>query len=380
MKRRTFLKKGLPLAAGSAVLAGCGGGSGSAPNVTTRPRIQWRMASSYPRSLDVLFGSAQHFCKRVAALTDGHFTIRPYPAGEIVPGTQVMDAVEQGTVQCGQTASYYYTGKNEALAFDTCMPFGMTARQQNAWFYHGGGLDLVQRIFADFNIISFPAGNTGAQMGGWFRREINSLADLHGLKMRIPGLGGEVMSRMQVTVQLISGGDLYLALERGAIDAVEWVGPYDDENLNFHKIINNYYYPGWWEPGPNVSHLIHKPSFEKLPAEYREAIEVACLETATRMLSLYDALNPEALIRLQAQGIQLKRFPAELMASAEKISRELLEEKAAADSTYRNIYDHWRAFQEKTNRWFALNEESMDEWLRAPYIPASNDRWGPARS
>ena len=227
-----------------AFAAGCGGGeTGDAPGIQTRPSVRWRLVSSYPRSLDTLYAACDTISRRVRDLTGGRFEIRPYPAGELVPATEVLGAVQNGTVQMGQSAAYYYTGHNPALAFDTCVPFGLTARQQMAWLYQGGGLDLMREVFSDFNIISFPGGSTGAQMGGWFRRPINSLADLRGLKMRIPGLGGEVMSNLGVTVTLMAGGEIYQALERGAIDAAEWVGPYDDVKLGFQDIAKYYYYP-----------------------------------------------------------------------------------------------------------------------------------------
>jgi TRAP-type mannitol/chloroaromatic compound transport system substrate-binding protein len=361
MKRRDFITRGLPVAAGSAMLAACSG-SGNAPGAVTRPRISWRMASSFPRSLDILYGAAEFFARRVGEITDGHFTIRLYPAGEIVPPNQVLDAVQQGTVQCGQTASYYYTGKHEALAFDTGVPFGLNARQQMAWLERAGGLELINEVLSNFNIVSFPAGSTGAQMGGWFRREINSVADLNGLKMRIPGLGGEVMSRMKVTVQMLSGSEVYMALERGVIDAVEWVGPYDDEKLGFHKIIKNYYYPGWWEPGATLSHYVNKSALEKLPADYKAAIACASREASVRMTTAYDVGNAEALSRMLAEGVLLKRFPRDLLVEAEKITNEIMEEKASANASYRKIYDHWRAFRETSNRWFSTTELAQMEY------------------
>ena len=360
MKRREFITKALPAAAGGLALSGCAGAQ-QGPAIIDQPRVMWRMASSFSRSLDVLFGAAELFARRVEELTDGRFTIRVYPAGEIVPGHQVLDAVQQGTVQCGQTASYYYTGKHEALAFDTCVPFGLSARQQFAWMYHGGGLELMREILAGFNIVSFPAGSTGVQMGGWFRRAINSAADLNGLKMRIPGLGGEVMSRMGVTVQLLTGAEVYMALERGAIDAVEWVGPHDDEKLGFQKIIKDYYYPGWWEPGAMLSHYMNRPSWDKLPSTYQKAVETACAEVNGWMTALYDTRNPEALARLQQQGVTLHRFPADLMAKAEQLSRELMEEKAAANAEYAKVLTQWKAFRDQSNRWFATAERAMQE-------------------
>jgi TRAP-type mannitol/chloroaromatic compound transport system substrate-binding protein len=364
MSRRRFLRTTLLGAAGVAV-AGCGGGEpgarGAAPAVHTGRRLRWRLVSSFPRSLDAIFGSAEVLAERVSALTGGAFEIHPYPAGEIVPGLQVMDAVQQGTAQLGQTASYYFTGKNEALAFDTGVPFGLDTRQQNAWLDEGGGRKAVDDLYADFSIVTLPAGGTGAQMGGWFRRPIEGLGDLGGLKMRIPGLGGEVMSRLGVTVQVLAAGDIYSALERGAIDATEWVGPYDDEKLGFHKIARYYYYPGWWEPGPTLSLLVHRPAWEGLPAEYREALRCAAREAAATMLARYDARNPQALRRLLAAGVELRPFPPEVMAAARRASDEMLAETAATSPAFRAILEPWRAFREDAFRWFGAAELSYAE-------------------
>ena len=243
-------------------------------------------------------------------MTGGRFTIEPYAAGEIVPGLEVLDAVQNGTVECGHTASYYYVGKNPALAFGTSVPFGLTAQQQNAWYYHGGGLEVMHKLYSDFNVLNFPAGNTGAQMGGWFKKEIKSLQDLKGLKMRIPGLGGKVMSRLGVNVQVIPGGEIYLALERGAIDAAEWVGPYDDLKLGLNKAASYYYYPGWWEPGPTLEVQVNKSQWDKLPPEYQEVFKTAAMEANLNMLSKYDALNREALKTIVSGGAKLVAYPS----------------------------------------------------------------------
>jgi len=359
MERRNFLMKAGAGAAAAGMLAGCGagpGGDSGAPAVRTNPRVIWRLASSFPRSLDTIFGAAEAFGERVSELTDGRFMVRSYPAGELVPGLQVMDAVQQGTVQIGHTASYYFKGKNPALSFDAAVPFGLSARQQNAWLYVGGGIELMRELFADFNIIQFPGGNTGMQMGGWFRREINSAADIKGLKMRIPGLGGEVMNRLGATVQVLAGGDIFPALERGAIDATEWVGPYDDEKLGFHKIAKYYYYPGWWEPGPNLSFFINRSSWDELPKAYQDAVAVASAEANERMLSTYDAKNPPALARLLAQGVEMRRFSDDVMAAARRTSFELMEEQSAADPAYAKVFTAWKKFREDSYRWFATAE------------------------
>ncbi len=356
MDRRRFLRNAVAGTAGASLGACATESTGDAPAVHTRPSITWRLASSFPRSLDTIFGTCEVLAERVAALSEGRFTIRVYPAGELVPGLQVMDGVQQGTAQVGQTASYYFTGKNPALAFDACVPFGLTARQQAAWLNEAGGLALMRKAFADFGIINFPAGNTGAQMGGWFKQRIDSAADLRGLKMRIPGLGGEVMSRLGATVQVLAGGDIYPALERGTIDATEWVGPYDDEKLGFHKIARYYYYPGWWEPGPSLSYHVNRKAWDALPTVYREIFAAAASESAVAMQTRYDERNPAALARLVKEGIDFRPFSEDLLAAAQVASREMLEEQASADAMYREVYTAWSAFREDAYRWFGTAE------------------------
>jgi TRAP-type mannitol/chloroaromatic compound transport system substrate-binding protein len=365
MHRRHLLRK-LALGAAAAAVAGCagpegGGGRRAAPAVHGGRRLRWRLVSSFPRGLDTIYGTSEVLAERVAAMTSGAFEIRCYPAGEIVPGLQVMDAVQQGTAQLGQTASYYFSGKNEALSFDAGVPFGLETRQQTAWLDEGGGRKLLEEVFAGFGIVALPGGGTGAQMGGWFKRPIESLADMRGLKMRIPGLGGEVMSRLGVTVQVLAGGDIYPALERGAIDATEWVGPYDDEKLGFHKIARYYYYPGWWEPGPTLSIYVNRASWDGLPAEYREVLRCAAREAGAVMQTRYDARNPQAMRRLLAAGVELRRFPAEVMVAARRTSEELLAEMAGQSPGFRKVYEPWRSFRDEAFRWFGTAELAYAE-------------------
>jgi TRAP-type mannitol/chloroaromatic compound transport system substrate-binding protein len=365
MERRDFAKKAALGVIGAGVLAGCGEGPGArrrSAAVHTRPRVAWRLASSFPRGLDTIYGASETLSTRLAGLTDGLFEVRPYPAGELVPGLQVMDAVQQGTVQVGHSASYYYVGKNPALAFDAALPFGLTMRGHNAWLLRGGGLERMREVFADFDIINFPGGNTGCQMGGWFRRPINSVQDLRGLKMRIPGLGGEVMSRMGVSVQVLAGGDIYPALERGAIDATEWVGPYDDEKLGFYEVAKHYYYPGWWEPGPALTFYVNRRAWDALPKSYQEAFEAASREASLNMAAEYDARNPPALARLLQKGVELRPFPQDMMQAALRESTALEEEAAAADPTYRRILGEWRQFRSDSFRWFATADQTYERF------------------
>lgn len=354
VSRKKFLKL-LPISVGSILLGSeCKQTSQSAS--AELPEINWRLTSSFPRSLDTIYGAAEVMAELVRKMTAGKFNIRVYPAGEIVPGLQAMDAVQNGSVEMAHTASYYFTGKQEALAFDTGVPFGLTARQQNAWLYQGGGLKLIREIYGEFNIINFPGGNTGCQMGGWFRKEVNTLSDLKGLKMRIPGLGGKVMSALGVNVQVLAGGDIYPALERGTIDATEWVGPYDDEKLGFYKVAKYYYYPGWWEPGTNLTFLINKKSWESLPENYKAILESACAYANIDMTAKYDTKNPEALQRMIKQGTQLRKFSEEILKEAFKKTSELMEELALKDKIYKNVYDSWKKFRGDENEWFKTAE------------------------
>jgi TRAP-type mannitol/chloroaromatic compound transport system substrate-binding protein len=361
MKRRQFLTKAGVAAAGLGVLGACSSGgpaNAEGPAVHTKKKVMWRLASSFPRSLDSIYGAAEVMANRLEAMTDGMFKIRVYPAGEMVPAMQVLDAVQQATVQVGHTSSYYYKGKNPALAFDTTLPFGLTARQQTAWLYQGGGLEAMRKVLADFNIINFPGGNTGIQMGGWFNREINSAADLNGLKMRIPGMGGEVMSRLGATVQVLAGGDIFPALERGAIDATEWVGPYDDEKLGFHKVTKLYYYPGWWEPGPNLSFYVNQGAWASLPKAYQEAFTAAAAEAGQWMLVKYDRENPPAMERLVNDGVQMKLFASDIMTQARKHTTDILEELSADDPSYASIYEPWKKFRDQSYAWFQTAESA----------------------
>ncbi|HWI14215.1 MAG TPA: TRAP transporter substrate-binding protein [Burkholderiales bacterium] len=355
MKRRDFLTKaGAGLAAGAA----------AAPALAqSAPQIRWRMASSFPKSLDTLYGTAEQIATRISHVTDGKFEIRVFAAGEIVPPLQVMDAVQNGTVECGQTASYYYVGKNPAFAFDTALPFGMNCRQQNAWMYYGGGMELMRELFRAHNIVNFPCGNTGTQMAGWYRKEIKSVADLKGLKMRVAGLAGQILARLGVVPQQIGGPDIYPALEKGTIDAAEWVGPYDDEKLGFHKVAKYYYYPGWWEGSAQLSIYVNVKQWSALPRAYQEALEVACAESNIHMVAKYDARNTEALRKLVQGGAQLRPFPRSVMDACYKSAQELYEEFSAKSPEFKKIYAAWRKFRDDQFLWFRVAENTYDNYV-----------------
>ncbi len=324
------------------------------------PELTWDMPTSWPVALDTIFGGATTFADTVKALTGGRFTINARPAGELAPGTEVLNVVQEGAFPIGHTASYYYVGKSPVTAFGTALPFGFTAQQQNAWLYEGGGLAKMQEIYAKlFNVIQFPAGNTGVQMGGWFRKEINTVADLQGLKMRIPGLGGQVMAKLGVTVQTLPGGEIFQALQTGAIDAAEWVGPYDDEKLGLQKAAQFYYYPGWWEPGPTLEVEINLDEWNKLPAFYQEVIKTSAYVANMTMLARYDARNNDALGRLVEGGAQLRGYSQEIMDAAEKASFELYDELASKDADFAAVYEEWKAFRTRIYAWHNINEGSF---------------------
>src|SRR5262245_49050776 len=357
MKRRLFLKSAA-LGLATAPIA--------APAIAqTQPEVKWRLASSFPKSLDTIFGGAEVVSKRVAAATDGKFQIQVFAAGEIVPGLQVLDAVQNGTVELGHSASYYYVGKDPTFAFDTAIPFGLNARQQNAWMYHGGGLALMREFFKDYNIYQIPAGNTGAQMGGWFRKEIKTVADLNGLKFRIGGFAGKVLTKLGVVPQQIAGGDIYPALEKGTIDAAEWVGPYDDEKLGFNKVAQYYYYPGWWEGGPQLSVYVNIAQWEQLPKTYQAILEAACAEANVWMVAKYDAQNMPALRKLVAGGTQLKPYSKEIMEASYKAAFELYDETAAANPKFKKVYEPWKTFRQDQDLWFRVAENTFDNFVFA---------------
>jgi TRAP-type mannitol/chloroaromatic compound transport system substrate-binding protein len=355
MRRRAFIATGGIGLAGAAL---------AAPAIAqTQPEIKWRLASSFPKSLDTLYGGAEYLAKRVAEATDDKFQIRVFAAGEIVPAFQVLDAVQNNTVEIGHSASYYYVGKDPTFAFDCTIPFGMNYRQMNAWIMHGGGLQLLRDFFKDYNIYNIPAGNTGAQMGGWWRKEIKTVEDLKGIKFRIGGLGGAVLGKLGVVAQQIPGGDIYPALEKGTIDAAEWVGPYDDEKLGFYKVAKFYYYPGWWEGQTQASAYINIGKWNELPKGYQAILTAACAETESWMIGKYDAENVPALRRLVANGAQLRPFSKEILDAAYKAAYELYDETAAQNPKWKAIYEPWKKFLADEGQWFRVNEQQFDNYM-----------------
>ncbi len=342
---------------------GAAAGTLAAPAIAQAlPDVKWRLTSSFPKSLDTLFGGAESFAKRVAQLSDNKFQIRVFAPGEVVPALQALDAVQNNTVEMCHTASYYFVGKDLTFGFDAGVPFGLTARQQHAWITQGGGAQLMRDFMAEYNVVTMPAGNTGVQMGGWFRKELKTLDDVKGLKMRIPGIGGQVWSKLGAVPQQIAGGEIYPSLERGAIDGAEWVGPHDDEKLGFHKVAPFYYYPGFWEAGTQISLMVNKGLWEGLPPIYRAMIEAASAETNGEMMARYDHQNPQALRRLVAAGAQLRPYPREILAAAWKATHELYDETSAKNPKFKTVYEPWRKFRDDQYLWFRVAELTYENF------------------
>jgi TRAP-type mannitol/chloroaromatic compound transport system substrate-binding protein len=355
MKRRQFLKAaGLGLA-GSAI---------AAPAIAqSMPEVKWRLTSSFPKSLDTLWGAAETISKYVSEATDNKFQIQPFAAGEIVPALQAADAVTAGTVECCHTAAYYWYGKDPTWALFCAVPFGLNARQQNAWFYDGDGMKLMNEFTKKANIISFPAGNTGAQMGGWFRKEIKDVSDMNGLKFRIGGFGGRVLQKLGCVPQQIAGGEIYPALEKGTIDAAEWVGPYDDEKLGFHKVAPYYYYPGWWEGGTAQHLMINTATWEKLPKNYQAIVQAAAGFANIEEQGRYDARNPGAIKRLISAGTQLRPFTQPVLEACLKAANEVFAETSAANAEFKKVLENMVAFRNDQYLWWQVAEYTNDTFM-----------------
>jgi TRAP-type mannitol/chloroaromatic compound transport system substrate-binding protein len=355
MDRRSIIKN----AGLAGVLA-----AGVAPAVHAQAAIRWRLASSFPKSLDTIFGAAEVFAKSVKAMSGGKFEISVHAAGELMPAFGVVDGVQQGSIECAHTAPYYFFGKDETFALGCAIPFGLNSRQMTAWMYEGNGMKLMREFYAKFNIVNFPGGNTGAQMGGWYRKEIKTLADIKGLKMRIGGFGGKVIERIGGVPQNIPGGEIYQALEKGTIDAAEWVGPYDDLKLGFNKVAPNYYYPGWWEGGPELDFFINNKAFEALTPEYKAIVEAAAAQAHIDMQAKYDARNPGALKQLVGAGTKLRPFPKDVMNAAFKASMEIYAELSAKNENWKKVYADYSKFRAEQNLWFRFTEATFDRFMQ----------------
>jgi len=355
MKRRTFLKGGA--VAGATTLV-------AAPAIAqSSPEIKWRLTSSFPKSLDTIFGTAQTFAKYVADATDNKFQIQTFAAGEIVPGLQALDAVSNATVEMAQTPLYFYIGKEPALAYATGAPFGMNHRHQHSWWSFGGGAELCNEALKPFKTHAILCGNSGTQMGGWFRKEIKTVADLSGLKMRIGGIAGQVLQKVGVVPQQLAGGDIYPALEKGTIDAAEWVGPYDDEKLGFAKVAKYYYYPGFWEGGPTVHSFVNLEKWNSLPKNYQAILTNACANANSWMNARYDMQNPTALKRLVAGGTQLRPFTNEVLEACLKATNELWAEISGKNADFKKSIDAMQAYRSDQYLWWQVAEYTYDSFM-----------------
>jgi TRAP-type mannitol/chloroaromatic compound transport system substrate-binding protein len=355
MQRRSFIKSAATGAAAAAVVA--------APAVHAQAAVRWRLASSFPKSLDTIFGAAETFSNMVKEATGGKFEISVHQGGELVPPFGVVDAVQNGTVEAAHTAPYYFYGKDPTFSIDCAIPFGMNSRQMTAWMYQGDGLKLLREFYAAYNIVNFPMGNTGAQMGGWYRKEIKTLDDLKGLKMRISNLAGAVCAKMGVVPQTLAGGEIYTAMEKGTIDAVEWVGPYDDEKLGFNKVAKYYYAPAWWEGGPQLSLYVNNKAWAALSPEYKAIVTTAASHAHINMQAKYDAQNPDALKRMLATGTQLRRMPKPIMDTAFKYANEIYADLNAKNEAWKKVYPDWLKFRNMEIQWFSVSEREFDNYM-----------------
>jgi TRAP-type mannitol/chloroaromatic compound transport system substrate-binding protein len=321
------------------------------------------MTASWPKSLDTLYGGCEYFCKRIAEITDNKFQIQLFAAGEIVPGLQVLDAVQKGTVEMGNTALYYYWGKDAAFTYGTALPFGLNARQMISWIRFGGGEELLNELLKSYNCIGVAAANTGAQMGGWFRKEIKTVADLSGLKFRIGGFGGTILQKIGVVPQQLAAGDIYPALEKGTLDAAEWVGPYDDEKLGFAKVAKYYYYPGWWEGCGNAHNITNLDKWNELPKNYQNAIVTASGDAWVWTLAKYDYVNPPALKRLLTNGAQLRAFPQDVMEACYKTATDHYAELSKTNPMFKRMYDSLTPFRSDSYLWQQVAEMGFDTFM-----------------
>lgn len=359
MKRRELLR-GAGLAAVATGLAACGAKPAAGPAATASDqRFDWKMVTSWPTNFPGLGTGAAKLAEMITAASGGRLTVRVYGAGELVPAFEVFDAVGRGTAEMGHSASYYWKGKAAAAPFFCAVPFGLNAQEMNGWLYEGGGLALWRELYARFGLVPFPAGNTGVQLAGWFRKPVASLADLQGLKMRIPGLGGEVMSRVGATPVNLPGAEIFSSLQTGAIDAAEWVGPYNDLAFGLHRAAKFCYYPGWQEPGPTLECMINQAAWESLPQDLKDIVDACCRAVNDSMLSEYTARNQQALdVLVREHGVELRQLPDDVLLALRRASDKVLEDVAAEDPFARKVLDSLRAFQAQARAWHAVSEEA----------------------
>ncbi len=357
MDRRSFIKKAGVVAGGAAVSAL------AAPAIAqTAPEVKWRLTSGFPKTV-LFFNPADTLAKAVAEMTDNKFQIQTFQNGEIIAQANIVDAIQQGTVEMAHTCSYYYFGKDPAFAFGTCVPFGLNPRQENSWFYYGGGNEALNAFYAKYKIVAFPGGNSGAQMGGWWRKELKTVDDLKGVKFRVGGFGGVVLAKLGVVPQNIAAGDIYTSLEKGVIDAAEWIGPYDDEKLGLNKIATNYYYPGWWEGATCPHFFVNTDAWAKLPKNYQAIFETAAAMANVKLQAQYDKENPAALRRLVAAGASLRPFPQDIMAASFKAAGEVCNEYSATNAEFKKLWDAVKVMRGDGYLWQQASDFAYDNFM-----------------
>ena len=356
------MKRLLVMVAAALVLSACNkdcepqaGATGAEPAKT----FKWKLVTSWPKNFPGLGTAPERFAEQVEQLSGGRLTIKVYGAGELVPALQVFDAVSQGTAEMGHSGAYYWKGKASAAQFFTSVPFGLTAQEMNGWIQYGGGQALWEEVYAPFNLLPLPGGNTGVQMGGWFNKEINSVDDLKGLKMRIPGLGGEVLARAGGTPVTLPGGEIFTSLQTGTIDATEWVGPYNDLAFGLYKVAEHYYYPGWHEPGSMMEFIINKDAFAELPADLQAIVRITAKAINEDMLAEYTTRNQAALIELKEKhGVDVREFPADVLDKLQTLSDEVVAEVAGADPLSQKVYDSYKAYRDQVKAYHAVSEQA----------------------
>ena len=350
--RRKFFKS-LGLLSATALVSGL-----HPKNSLAKTKIKWKMVTSWPKNFPGLGAGAETLARYINKLSGGSLEVKVFGANELVPPLGVFDFVSSGGAEMGHSGAYYWKGKTEAAQFFSSVPFGMTAQEMNSWLYYGDGIKLWEEVYANFNLIPRPAGNTGVQMGGWFNKEINTTNDLKGLKMRIPGLGGEVLARAGGTPFTLAGAEIFTSLQTGVIDATEWVGPYNDRAFGLHKAAKYYYYPGWHEPGPSLECIINKDAYNSLSDQHKSIIDIACKAANVDMISDYMAKNYQALEFFKKEKVQIKQFPAEVLSKLNKISDEILLELSQKNNLSKKVYDSYVNFLSRVRPWTLISEDA----------------------
>lgn len=367
MKRRDFVRKlgiGATALGVGGILSACGKGKEEEKTSVAAPAVakknyEWKMVTTWPKNFPGLGTGANFLAQLITDMSGGELTVKVYGAGELVPPFESFDAVSKGTAQMGHGAAYYWKGKAPAAQFFAAVPFGLTAQEMNGWLYHGGGMELWKEIYAQFGLVPTAAGNTGVQMAGWFNREIKSVDDLKGLKMRIPGLGGEVLKLAGGTPVSLPGGEIFTALQSGAIDATEWVGPYNDLAFGFYKAAKYYYYPGWHEPGTTLECFVNQKALEALPKHLQTMVINACRVANQDMLADYTARNNAALAKLTSEhGVQLKQLPDDALSTLKTLSDQVLGDAAAGDPMTQKVFDSFRTFRDQAIAWHNVSERA----------------------